>query len=57
MKSKHTHKRRLLCAAVSLALVPVAQQSVAQDDGIEEVIVMAVSFPKELVILLSQQLG
>mgnify|MGYP001159703105 CR=1 FL=1 len=38
MKSKHTHKRRLLCAAVSLALVPVAQQSVAQD-GIEEVIV------------------
>ena len=24
MKSKHTHKRRLLCAAVSLALVPVA---------------------------------
>ena len=39
MKSKHTHKRRLLCAAVSLALVPVAQQSIAQDDGIEEVIV------------------
>ena len=37
MKSKHTHKRRLLCAAVSLALVPVAQQSIAQDDSIEEV--------------------
>ena len=40
MNSHFTHKRNLLCAAISLSLIPLASQSIAQDDeGIEEVIV------------------
>ena len=33
------HKRSLLCAAVSLSLLPLAGVSIAQDDTIEEVVV------------------
>ncbi len=39
MQSKFPHKRSLLCAAISLALLPVASSTLAQDDTVEEVIV------------------
>jgi len=33
------HKRSLLCAAISMSLLPLAGQSLAQDESIEEVVV------------------
>ena len=39
MQSKFPHKRSLLCAAISLALLPVAGTTFAQQDTVEEVIV------------------
>jgi len=33
------HKRSLLCAAVSLSLLPLSGVSIAQDQSIEEVVV------------------
>ncbi|MGA1073447.1 MAG: hypothetical protein ACO3S3_12365, partial [Pseudohongiellaceae bacterium] len=33
------YKRSMLCAAVSLSLLPLAGQSIAQDESIEEVVV------------------
>lgn len=39
MTSKAPHKRNLLCAAISLSLLPFASPTLAQDDGIEEVVV------------------
>ncbi|MDG2421334.1 MAG: TonB-dependent receptor [Gammaproteobacteria bacterium] len=39
MNSKFPHKRNLLCAAISLSLLPIANSGFAQDDGIEEVVV------------------
>ncbi len=39
MSSKIPHKRNLLCAAISLSLLPLANTSFAQDDAVEEVVV------------------
>jgi len=39
MPYKIPHKRSLLCAAISLSLLPIASTSIAQQDTVEEVIV------------------
>ena len=39
MQRQIPHKRSLLCAAISLSLLPLASQSIAQEDTVEEVIV------------------
>jgi outer membrane receptor protein involved in Fe transport len=39
MQSRIPHKRSLLCAAISLSLLPLATQSFAQQDEVEEVVV------------------
>jgi iron complex outermembrane receptor protein len=39
MQSRIPHKRSLLCAAISLSLVPLANTSFAQQDEVEEVVV------------------
>ena len=39
MQRKIPHKRSLLCAAISLSLLPVANSSFAQQDTVEEVVV------------------
>ncbi|MBL4582751.1 MAG: TonB-dependent receptor plug domain-containing protein, partial [Gammaproteobacteria bacterium] len=39
MQRRIPHKRSLLCAAISLSLLPLASQSVAQQDTVEEVVV------------------
>jgi hypothetical protein len=39
MQSRIPHKRSLLCAAISLSLVPLASTSFAQQDEVEEVVV------------------
>ena len=39
MRQKIPHKRRLLCAAISLSLLPLASHSIAQQDTVEEVVV------------------
>ena len=39
MQRRIPHKRSLLCAAISLSLLPLASQSIAQQDAIEEVVV------------------
>ena len=40
MQFKNPHRRRLLCAAISLSLLPVAGMSLAQDEAtVEEVVV------------------
>jgi len=39
MHRKIPHKRSLLCAAISLSLLPLASQSIAQEDTVEEVVV------------------
>jgi iron complex outermembrane receptor protein len=39
MQRKIPHKRSLLCAAISLSLLPLASQSIAQEDTVEEVVV------------------
>ena len=41
MQRQIPHKRSLLCAAISLSLLPLASQSIAQEDTVEEVIVTA----------------
>ncbi len=38
-KKSIPHKRSLLCAAISMSLLPLAGQSLAQDESIEEVVV------------------
>ena len=40
MSSKVPHKRNLLCAAVSLSLLPLASPTLAQEDTVEEVVVL-----------------
>lgn len=39
MQSRIPHKRSLLCAAISLSLIPLANTSFAQQDEVEEVVV------------------
>lgn len=39
MQRRIPHKRSMLCAAISLSLLPLASQSVAQQDTVEEVVV------------------
>ena len=39
MQRRIPHKRSLLCAAISLSLLPLASQSIAQQDTVEEVVV------------------
>ena len=39
MQFKTPHKRNLLCAAISLSLLPLSGMTLAQDDSIEEVVV------------------
>lgn len=39
MQRRIPHKRSLLCAAISLSLLPLAGQSIAQEDSVEEVVV------------------
>ncbi|MBT8145917.1 MAG: TonB-dependent receptor plug domain-containing protein, partial [Gammaproteobacteria bacterium] len=39
MQSRIPHKRSLLCAAISLSLVPLANTAFAQQDEVEEVVV------------------
>ncbi len=39
MTSKFSPKRNLLCIAISLSMLPVASSTLAQDEGIEEVVV------------------
>jgi len=39
MQFKNPHKRNLLCAAVSLSLLPLSGMSIAQDAEIEEVVI------------------
>ena len=39
MQRNIPHKRSLLCAAISLSLLPLASQSIAQQDTVEEVVV------------------
>ena len=39
MQQKIPHKRNLLCAAISFSLLPLASQSIAQQDTVEEVVV------------------
>lgn len=39
MQRRIPHKRSLLCAAISLSLLPLASQSIAQQDSVEEVVV------------------
>ncbi|MEZ5526898.1 MAG: TonB-dependent receptor [Gammaproteobacteria bacterium] len=39
MRFINPHKRRLLCTAISLSLLPIAHQSFAQQDEVEEVVV------------------
>ena len=39
MQSRIPHKRSLLCAAISLSLVPLANTAIAQQDEVEEVVV------------------
>ncbi len=39
MQSKIPHKRGLLCAAISVSLLPLANPTFAQDDTVEEVVV------------------
>lgn len=39
MQRRIPHKRTLLCAAISLSLLPLASQSIAQEDSVEEVVV------------------
>ncbi len=39
MQPRIPHKRSLLCAAISLSLLPLASQSIAQQDTVEEVVV------------------
>ncbi|MBL4574424.1 MAG: TonB-dependent receptor, partial [Gammaproteobacteria bacterium] len=39
MQRRIPHKRSLLCAAISLSLLPLASQSLAQQDTVEEVVV------------------
>ena len=42
MNFRIPHKRKLLCTAISLSLLPLAAPTLAQDDVIEEVIVTGV---------------
>lgn len=39
MQRRIPHKRNLLCAAISISLLPLASQSIAQQDTVEEVVV------------------
>lgn len=39
MQRRIPHKRSLLCAAITLSLLPLASQSIAQQDAVEEVVV------------------
>jgi len=39
MQRRIPHKRNLLCAAISLSLLPLASQSIAQQDTVEEIVV------------------
>jgi len=39
MRTSIPHKRNLLCAAISVSLLPFASQSIAQQDTVEEVVV------------------
>lgn len=39
MQFKIPHKRSLLCSAISAALLPLATQSIAQEEAVEEVVV------------------
>lgn len=39
MQRRIPHKRKLLCAAISVSLLPLASQSIAQQDTVEEVVV------------------
>ena len=39
MQSQFPHKRSMLCAAISLSLLPLSGMSVAQDNQVEEVVV------------------
>ncbi|NKB33216.1 MAG: TonB-dependent receptor plug domain-containing protein [Pseudomonadales bacterium] len=44
MTSKFTHKRNLLCAAISLSLLPIASTTLAQDDGVVEEVIVTGSY-------------
>ena len=39
MQRRIPHKRNLLCAAISVSLLPLASHSIAQQDAVEEVVV------------------
>jgi len=44
MNLKFTHKRKLLCAAISLSLTPLASPTMAQDDAVVEEVIVTGSY-------------